>query len=743
MRNPGAGLQFEDVSDQWGLGKIGVSYGAAYADFDRDGDLDLIVRNAEETVSLYRNDSGEHNRVVLQLVGTSANSTGVGARVELLAGGLEQRRQLVSTRGYLSSDEPLVHFGLGDAEVIDRLSIHWPGGGVQEFTDLKANHFYVVTQSEGEAEQPPVAAVEALYSKADLPLRKHEETFFDDFALQPLLPNQLSQLGGGTAWGDVDGDGDDDLYLGGAAGQIGELRLNQGSGRFTAQWVEAFRDDKACEDMGAVFIDADGDGDQDLYVVSGSYEFPKGAEELYDRLYLNNGMGGFTKAPAGTIPPLPESGSVVSAADYDRDGDTDLFVGGRVIPGEYPMAPRSVLLKNNGGKFADATAEVDGLGATGLVTSALWSDVDDDGWVDLLVAHEWGPVKLFRNDRGTLSDDTVASGLGERSGWWNSIAGGDIDGDGDIDYVVGNQGLNSKYHASKDHPVQIYFGDYNGDGRRNLVEAEFEGDNLYPIRGRSCSSNAMPHLRDKFKDFRSFAAASLEDIYTEKCLEEAVRFSADTLESGLLINDGSGRFTWRELPELAQISPVFGSAFVDADGDGFLDLCLAQNFFGTQPETGRFDSGSGLLLRGDGSGNFEPVWPRESGFVVTGDATSLTIADLNRDSRPDVLVGVNDAVPVTLLNEKDTQYLVVRLLGAAEGARVTAKTADGAAHVREYYAGGGYLSQSGRELFFASSGGPIESITVRWPSGKETQHEAGEASGKTPHVLLNEESDSR
>ncbi|MGK0185103.1 MAG: hypothetical protein ACI9R3_000878 [Verrucomicrobiales bacterium] len=719
MRNAASSLHFDDVSDAWGLGKEGVSYGAASGDLDRDGDVDLIVINVEEPVSVYRNDSETGNRLILKLVAEDGKRLAIGAKVSLRAGGVQQQRELAPTSGFMSMNEPMLHFGVGDAEVIERLVVSWPGGGVQEYAELPVNQYFVIRQetTDGNAAEEEVLP---MFAREDLSMQMHQEREFDDFTLQPLLPNKLSQLGSGTAWGDVDGDGDDDLFVGGAAGQIAELRLNQGNGVFVAQWVEVLREDKACEDMGAVFFDADSDGDQDLYVVSGSYEFPGNAPELADRLYLNDGKGGLSKAEAGTIPADQSSGSIVAAADFDRDGDEDLFVGGRLIPGEYPLAPQSALLKNEGGKFTDIASEIEGLKESGMVTSALWSDANDDGWFDLFVTHEWGSVQIFMNRAGTLNDATVTAGLGERLGWWNSIAGGDVDGDGDMDYAVGNHGLNSKYHASVDKPVQLYYGDYTGDGNMNLVEAEFEDDVLYPIRGKSCSSNAMPHLRDKFQSFRAFATATLDEIYSPENLQEAHHFVANTLESGLLINDGKGVFTWRALPQLAQIAPVFGLTFLDADGDGNLDLFLAQNFFGPQAETGRFDGGMSLLLRGDGAGGFAPVGAEVSGLIISGDATSVTVSDIDGDHRPDLLVGVNDGFSIAWRNQSAIDYLVIRLVGSAAGARVTVTDSNGTTQSQEIYSGGGYLSQGGRSLFFASKGAALTSLEVQWPDGSKT-----------------------
>ncbi|MGI8605034.1 MAG: FG-GAP-like repeat-containing protein [Verrucomicrobiales bacterium] len=723
-------LHFEDVSDAWGLGLVGASYGAAHADFDQDGDLDLAVMNIEEPIAVYRNNSSEGRRVLLRLIGTRSNRFGVGALVRAEIAGRPHVRQLVLQTGYLSSNEPVLHFALGAAEKVDRLQIRWPSGVEQTFEELPAGVFYTATEppsqpAENAAARPTGerAARTPLFMPAPFSFRPHEEVGFDDFSLQPLLPHKLSQYGPGMAWGDVDCDGGDDLYLGGGAGQPGELRMNEGGGKFTAQWVDAFRDDKAREDMGALFFDSDSDGDLDLFVVSGSYEFPVNDERQRDRLYLNDGKGNFSHADGGVLPDLRDAGSCVAAADFDRDGDLDLFVGSRVIPGQYPVAPDSRLLRNDAGKFVEISAAA-GLQKAGLVTGALWSDADGDGWVDLFVTLEWGPVKFFRNQSGHLEDQTAAARLDGLSGWWNSISGGDFDHDGDIDYVILNQGHNSKYHASAAHPVHIFYGDYFGQGEKQLVEAEFEKDTLFPVRGRSCSSRAMPALGEKFKSFRAFAAASVQEIYTPSALQKAEKWSATTLDSGVLINDGRATFSFRQLPQLAQISPGFGSGCADFDADGHVDIAIGQNFFGPQIETGNYDGGLGVLLRGRGDGTFDEVWPLESGLLLPGAVTAVCAADFDGDRRPDIIVAQNNGPVRGFLNQcRDGNSVGVRLEGgkgnlAAVGSRVTVTSADGKLQTQEIYAGSGYLSQNPPMLFFGLGASPaVARIDVRWPDG--------------------------
>jgi hypothetical protein len=727
-------LRFQDVGRAWGLDHLGMSMSAAYSDLDRDGDLDLIVMNVEGPVSVYRNGATDGHGVLIRLEGAGSNRFGLGAEVRIKTTAGEQVRWLSPMTGYNSTNEPLVHFGLGDAETIDELTIAWPGGHRQSFQELPADRLYTIAEppSPPPPRSPPARKTTWFASSTALAAAIHRERHFNDFEEQPLLPRKLSQLGPALAWGDIDRDGDDDLFLGGAAGSPGAILLNQGGGRFERHTPPALIDDRECEDMGAVWFDADADGSLDLYVVSGGVEFGASRRLLRDRLYLNDGRGRLTKAAFGTLPVLEDSGGPVAAADFDRDGDVDLFVGGRVVPGQYPLPSKTRMLRNDGGQFTDATGEIaPQLLVSGLVTSALWTDVDGDGWLDLLVTHEWGPVKLFRNEAAsesrTLVDRTGNSGLAPHSGWWNGITGRDIDNDGDIDYVATNAGLNTRYRASPDEPAVLYYGDFGGS-RRHQVEAYFDKGRLLPVRTRLFSEFADPLLPERFKTHEAFGRAKLEEIYSPEALSAARRFSVTNLESGLLLNDGRGRFEFRPLPRLAQISPGFGAAFLDFDADGRTDLCIAQNDFSPRPGLGRFDSGLSLLLRGDGQGNFLPVMPEESGLVVPGDAKSLAIADVTADGRPDLVVGVNDAEVKVFEARASTlgRPLHVRLSGkpgnpTAIGARVTLRLDDGAAQTAEIYAGDGYLSQSAAGVWFGvPNGRQVDGVVVRWPDGETT-----------------------
>ncbi len=729
-------LRFEEVGRAWGLAHEGVSFGAALGDLDGDGDLDLVVSNFEEPVSVYRNDGATGNAIHVRLAGADANRFGLGARVRVTAGGRTQTHALTSARGFMSSDEPMIHVGLGDATTVERLEVLWPRGRKQVFEGLAAGHAYTVHEPADAAPDTGARRPESKTWFAPAPALgqlRHREKAFDDFRIQPLLPNKLTHGGPGVAVGDANGDGIDDVYLAGASGQPGMLLYGKGGGAFRWGSNMPFDRDRRAEEIAPLFFDADGDGDLDLYVSHGSYEFDPADPVLADRLYLNDGRGRFSTAPPGTIPDLRDAGSAVAACDFDRDGDLDLFVGSRLRPEQYPTTPSSRLLRNDGGVFRDVAAAHDAtLRRAGMVTGAVWSDVDDDGWVDLLVAVEYGPIRLFRNERGRLVDRTDAAGLAHYTGWWNGICAGDVDGDGDVDFAVTNFGLNTKYHPSKKKPQRIYYADTEGTGLQNIVEAKKDSSGtLLPVRGKSCSQNAQPFIRERFPRYHDFATANMGEIYSDACLDAAFVVEATTLESGVLLNDGKGRFTFSALPRIAQATTSFGAAFTDVDGDGALDLYIVQNFFHPQPETPRMDGGVSLLLKGDGTGRFAPVGPATSGLLVPGDGRSVVLCDLDADGREDVVVTTNDGPVQAFVNRIGAGKPVrVRLRGGQGnptgiGARVTAHVTGLRPQVREVAAGQGYLGQSVATLVFAGGAeGRVESIEVRWPDGSRSKHDA-------------------
>ncbi len=756
-------LSFRSALDEWGLGQAEtMSYGGALADIDGDGDSDLVVMNLNDPPSVFRNRSADRQTarfLSVELRGTRSNRLGLGSVVRIeLSDGTELMRTLAPYNGYLESDEPCLHFGLGNTREVSSLSVEWPSGVKQSFADIEANTRLEITEPEHSDKLTKAAdpsPVPWFVSTGSLSGASVDEKEFDDFSRQPLLPHKHSQMGPGQAWGDVDGDGFEDLYLGSPSGAPGRLLLSRGvdeEGRpkFGLRLQSPFDSAEYVdyEDQGALFFDADGDGDEDLFVVSGSVEWEHGDGHFRDRLYLNDGLGNFKKAEENALPSLTSSGSAAAAADFDRDGDLDLFVGGRVVPGRYPIPARSVLLINDGsGRFLDGTYRLaSDLAYTGMVTAALWSDADGDGWLDLFVTHEWGTVKLFHNRNGQALDEvTGESGLGEHSGFWNSISGSDFDGDGDIDYLVGNLGLNSKYHATVEHPEVMLYGDLDAGGKDHIIEASFDehsGD-LLPRRGLSCSSRAMPSLLKITPTFEAFARSTVENLYTPKRVSSARRFEVNTLESMALINSGDGRFQWVKLPWLAQVAPVFGIVLGDLDADGFVDAVLAQNFYSPQQETGPMDGGLSVILRGnrDRKANDDgwlEMWPADSGVVIPGDAKSVGMGDLNADSRPDLVIGINGRAPRLLLNqtEKVTQVetchpLAVRLRGGAGnpraiGARVKLEVEGLPLQCFERYAGSGYLTQNSAALFFGLGAQKLDGLVVvaevRWPDGKVSRH---------------------
>ena len=734
-------LHFEDVSKEWGLDHVGMSFSSVHADLDRDGDLDLVVVNLNEPAAIYRNDSQEGNRLLVSLEGNKSNPKGIGARVSVIAGGKEQRRQNTPTRGYMSSHDTTLHFGLGDATTVDKLIIDWPSGIRQELAGLAANQHHTIAEPNQTPPTRPTAIPlpEPLFKPSKVvDAFAHVENEFDDFQDQPLLPNKQSQYGPGLAIGDIDNDGQEDFILSGAAGK--NLLIGKRNADGTFNKLDPFtakppaKGTHYVEELGLLLFEADGDGDLDLYAVSGGYEWRFGTNRevlLQDRLYKNDGKGNFTLDMAG-LPLMKTSGGTVVTADWDGDGDLDLFVGGRVVGGKYPTTPNSYLLRNEGGRFIDVTDEAAlGLKQTGMVTSALFTDVDNDGQSDLLVAHDWGPVKYYHNSGGKFTDQTEAAGLADLTGWWISLTSTDVDLDGDPDYIVGNFGHNIKYHASPEHPTLLYYGDFEKSGSAQIIEAEYEDETLYPVRGRSCSTNAMPHLANKFTSYHDWGLAPLQNIYEEESLTDSLRMEANTLDSGVLINNG-GKFTFKPLPHLAQIAPIFGMVAQELDGDGIPDLYVAQNFYGPQVETGHMDGGVSLFLKGNGDGSFTPINPRDSGLIVPRDAKSLVVTDLNNDARPDFLIGRNNDPMMAYENHTDAgKILNVTLEGPAKnptaiGAKVQVKLANGKTQTAEMLGGSGYLSQSSSTLTFGlGKDNAPASITVRWPDGTSKDYTTG------------------
>lgn len=615
--------RFEKSAKAWGLDEVNVSHGMACGDLDGDGDPDLVVTNTGGVVSIFENTSTAP-RLTITLEGAVTE----GAEIKIIENRVTQRRTIRSANGYYTTTSRERSFAVTQEASAE---ITWPDGSIQIVAQLKPEYHYRISKQANS--QPLEKAKDQFFSSPALVKGgTHREAIYDDFAKQPLLPHKLSQLGPASSTGDIDQDGDLDFFLGGAAGKPATLLLNTGTA-LSPRPLPAFEKDTQYEDVGSAFFDADQDGDLDLLIASGSYEESPGDPLLADRLYLNDGSGHFSRSM--TLPELYDVGSCVRPCDFDLDGDLDLFIGSRVLPGAYPLSTPSRILVNESGKFSLKRD----FNLTDMVTDAQWTDVDGDEIPDLIVVSEWNHPRLFLNQKGTLTEASQQAGLTELTGWWTRISAADIDGDGDLDFAVGNFGLNTKYHASPKKPALLYYGDFQGNGIKRLVEAEFENDTLFPIRGKSCSTNAMPALAKKFNSYHSFALAELDQIYN---LKDKQRFDCKVLESGFLINNGEGHFEFRPLPQIAQISPIQGLVFSDLTGDGLPDLLISQNFYNPQFETGPYSGGIGLFLKNDGSGDFSALFPHESGILLPGDPRGLHLLDLTGDDLPDLVCPLNN-----------------------------------------------------------------------------------------------------
>jgi hypothetical protein len=737
FRNLG-NLQFEDVSAAWGLDRKGVSFGAAFGDLNGDGNLDLVYANFKDSVSVLRNDCDSGHRVIVELRGTVSNRFGIGATVRLESASGVQVRPLVLARGYLSSSEPIVHFGLGEDTAIDRLIVFWPSGHMQTFEGLAVDRRFTITEPPGPVPSPgenrPAAGqFDEVSQGTGLALRSREEAL-DETSTQPLIPLRFNRRGPGLAVGSLRMGERDAVVMGGTTLDPLRILLQRDPGAFAGTEVPAFAAGASPDDGPLLLFDADGDGNSDLLVTRGGNALPAADPGYQPRLFLGDGRGGFRLAPDGALPDLPINAGAVAAADFTRSGRLGLFIGGRVLPGQYPLAPQSALLLNRGGRFEDVTgAMAPGLREVGMVTSALWSDVDGDGWPDLLLTLEWGHVKYFHNRRGAGFDDwTERAGFASSgAGWWTSIAAADFNGDGRPDYVAGNLGLNTQYRADPGHPALLFSGDFKGDGSTQLIEAYCERGKLYPWRSRRDLGAAIPAILKRFPQDDAYARATLGEIFGEDTLAGAQRFAATELRSGVFLSQPDGTHRFEPLPRLAQIAPLQGIVAGDFDGDGRADIYAVQNSYAPIPAVGRFDGGLSLLLRGDGRGQFAPVPPADSNLVVPRDAKALAVIDLDDDGWPDFLVSRNNDTALAFRNRgiAGRNPLRVTLRGpagnpTAVGARVALELADGSTQAAEVHAGSGYCSQSAAACFFGyPDTNPPRMVRVRWPSGATTDHD--------------------
>ena len=727
FRNRGNGT-FENVSQRWGVKDHSFSNGAAYADLDGDGDLDVVVNRIDQPVALYENVGARGHYLQLDLYGQPPNTQGLGAKVAVYCDTLHWWHEHQVVRGYQSSVDYRMHFGLGDCTRIDSLRIEWPDGAVSRLVNVPVDTLLVVRQTEQKTPSPPAPPPlpqGLLTERGDrLPPFRHVEDEYSDFLRQPLLPRTFSQLGPGLAVGDVDGDGLEDFFVGGTYARAGWLFLQRPDGSFTAGPIDPTA---TLEDQGVLFFDADGDGDLDLLVAGGSGEFPEGSPYLLDRLYRNDGSGKLAWDPSA-LPDLRTSSSVVRAADFDRDGDLDLFIGGRLQPQRYPLPGRSYLLRSEQGRFVKVPHSVaPGLQEAGMVTDALWTDYNNDGWPDLIVVGEFMPIRVWRNNKGRLEEVTELLGLADTNGWWNSIAGGDFDQDGDIDYVLGNTGLNSRFRVSPEEPVRIYAADFDGNGLYDpLLTYYLQGREGLAIRMDELFSQVLLPRALHIQTYEAYARARVADLVYEAQLESAYVAEAYILESSWLENQGD-RFVRHPLPLEAQVAPIFGLLVEDVDGDGALDVLAVGNDYASDVLTGSYDAFIGLWLRGDGRGHFYPVPHVTSGFFVGGDAKALVRLLIN--GRVAYLASENQG-SLRLFQYRETDPLVCRPWPAA-AAYALITNHNGRTWRQERYFGSGYLSQSSPTLCFSRTA--TRQVVLYNHSAQEVNHWTTELSGSPNH----------
>ena len=650
-------LTFTNMAESWGLAQPGFSNGATYVDLNNSGTLDLVVNNINAPAGIYRNRAREvngHHYLKIVLSGSGGNTAGVGAKVIIRHDGITQMLEQMPTRGFQSSVDPRLHFGVGRSTRIDSLTVIWPDHRYQVLTDVAADQMLMLAQEDATDRYiyAPEATAQPLFVDVTSRLRiefAHRENTFYDYNREPLMPHRLSTEGPALAVGDVNGDGLDDVYVGAAKWEVGRLFIQKPDGTFGASNERVFHADSLYEDIDAVFFDATGDGHLDLYVVSGGNEFWGNHEALRDRLYINDGVGNFRRAK-DALPDFFENGSRVAPGDFNGDGHVDLFVGSRVVARNYGLTPRSYLLQNDGtGRFTDVTREkAEALSEVGMVSSAEWVDYDGDGELDLIVVGEWMPVTVFRQQNGRFVDRTAEAGLRDSSGWWNTVSVADLNGDGRKDLVLGNLGLNSYIRASKQEPARLYINDFSRNGSLEQILTFYKNGVSYPLAGRDELVRQIVPLRSRYVSYAAFGASRIDEIFSAKELKQAKVREARLFASSVALNNGDGSFDLRPLPTEAQFAPIFAVLAEDFDGDGHTDLLVSGNFYGVTPVRGRYDASYGSLLRGNGQGGFEPVDLEESNLAIEGQVRRMRPLRYADGSRLIVVARNDDTLRILL-----------------------------------------------------------------------------------------------
>ncbi|SEJ28543.1 FG-GAP repeat-containing protein [Cyclobacterium xiamenense] len=640
-------LSFVNKASEWGLQRETVSNAAAYADLDGDGDLDLIVCHTNEPVSIYRNNSERlFDRAFLKvrLQGSGQNTSGIGAKVRVYGEAKHWQQELIPTRGYQSSVDHELVFGLGSIERIDSLEVFWPGGDYQVLQDLSINQTLYLDQR-NVGDQPPVGSeTKSLFVPVEDALGldfTHRESPFLDFIQDRLMPNTMSALGPKLTVGDVTGDGLEDLYVGGGTDQPGQLYVQLPNGSFRNVPQPAFEEDRAPVDTDAAFIDVTGNGHLDLYVVSGGNDYPAGDERYLDRLYLNDGKGNFVRSTAA-LPDMRVSGSIVQVGDLDNDGLADLFVGGRYVPGSFPRAPRSYVLRNAAdGTFVDMTERFCAdLLHPGLISDAQLLDLNGDNLLDLVLVGEWMSPQVYLNQGGSSmerKEDAIPEGL---SGWWKHLSVADLDADGDLDLIVGNQGENNPFGSSEDQPMRLVFKDFDGNGSVDPLFTYYMADTNAFAFSRDEFLGQLPSFKGVFSDYRSFAKTPVGEFFTSEQIQGADTLLTTTLQSGYFENDGNAAFRFVPFPREAQFAPMYATELMDINGDGYLDLLTGGNLTKTRVSFGQQDANNGYVLLGDGMGGFKTADPAVTGVFIRGDVRDIQLLRIQGD--PYVVYSLNN-----------------------------------------------------------------------------------------------------
>ena len=649
-------LKFENISNTWGINQHSFSNGCSYADLDNDGDLDLVVNNIDDYAFIYRNNSEKFentNYLKIKTKGPVNNINGIGASVKIITNKGFQIKEQILSRGYQSSITPILHFGLLDVNKVNELKVTWPDGKQQTLKNLTANQLITLSHSNAKHLDKRVKKGNKLIKEVPSTFVKHVENEHNDYLKESLLPHKLSHEGPALAIGDVNNDGKNDVYIGGSKGNPAHLYLQAENGTFTDIFSKIWESDKGYEDVDAVFFDVDGDHDLDLYVVSGGNEKAENSNYYQDRIYENTNNGIFKKVK-GALPKFLVSGAIIKPNDFDNDGDIDLFVGGRLRPEKYPLPPNSFLLENRSNdkhiSFVDVTKDkAPYLKELGMVTAAEWVDVDNDNTKDLVVVGEWMPIKIFKNENGSLINSSTI--LEDQKGWWKSLAANDFDKDGDIDFLIGNLGLNYKYKASKEAPFSIYADDFDKNGSFDMLLGYYEDEKLMPLRGRECTSNQMPFIKEKFPNYDQFGKANLVQVLGEDNIKKSYHLEATNFASVYIENKGNFTFEVTPLPIESQLSSVNTILVDDFNNDSLPDALLTGNMLQSEVETPRNDASYGCFLLNNGKGGFESLLPNKSEVFFTGEVKKSGKIYNTETNTVQLIFAKNNDSPVLMTKE--------------------------------------------------------------------------------------------